>query len=113
MIFFPGEPSKSLGKKENSEKKSLGVPCKKQRRKIHPKNSPKIKDSSEQVFLNNFHWVPVSVHREEGKSSRELFEQARVNAVLFLVFQYFGWVRGPLKRKKARNSQTAKKRKSG
>ena len=49
------------------------------------KNPPKIdkKTLSEQVFLNNFHWVPDSCHREEGKSSRELFEKARVNAVSF------------------------------
>ena len=50
--------------------------------KIHPK----LKSSSEQVFLNNFHWVPDSCHREEGKSSRELFEKVRVNAVFLNVF---------------------------
>ena len=32
-------------------------------------------------FLNNCHWVPDSCHREEGKSSREVFEKVRVNAV--------------------------------
>ena len=30
------------------------------------------------VFLNNFHLVPDSCHREEGKSSRKLFEKVRV-----------------------------------
>ena len=34
-------------------------------------------------FLNNFHWVLDSCHRVEGKSSRELFEKVRANAVQF------------------------------
>ena len=58
-------------------------------RKIHPqKNPPEIlKSSSEQVFLNNFRWVPDSCHRKRAKSSRELFEKVRVNAAFF---GYFG-----------------------
>ena len=60
------------------------------------KNPPKVKSSSEEVSLNNFRWVPDSCRREEGKSSRELFDQVRVNSVFFLVFQDFGWVFGPL-----------------
>ena len=51
-------------------------------RKIHPKE----KSSYEQVFLNNFRLVPDSCHREEGKSSRELFEKVRVNAVFWVFF---------------------------
>ena len=55
------------------------------------KNPPKIKkSSSEQVFLNNFRSVPDSCHREEGKSSRELFEKVRVNAVFFWYFGILG-----------------------
>ena len=49
------------------------------------------KSSFEQVFLNSFCWVPDSRHREEGKSSRELFGKVRVNAVFFW---YFGIVGG-------------------
>ena len=44
---------------------------------------PKYKSSSEQVCLNSFRWVPDSCHREEGKSSRELFENVRVNSLFF------------------------------
>ena len=33
-----------------------------------------------QVFLNNIRWVPDSCHREEGKSSRELFEKVCINS---------------------------------
>ena len=36
-----------------------------------------------QVFLNNFRRVPGLCQREEGESSRELFEKVRVNAVFF------------------------------
>ena len=57
-------------------------------------NPPKIKKFicfSEQLFR----WVPDSCHREEGKSSRELFEKVRVN-VVFFGSSLFGWVFGPL-----------------
>ena len=60
-----------------------------QRRKIHPKKSTQNK----KVHLNNFHWVPDSCHREERKSSRELFENVRVNAAFFW---YFGILGGSL-----------------
>ena len=43
-----------------------------QRRKIYPSKSTQKKKSSEQVFLNNFHWVSDLCHREEGKSSHKL-----------------------------------------
>ena len=49
-----------------------------------------MKKSSEQVHLNNFRRAPDSCHREEGKSSRELFEKVRVNAPLFGVSGF--WV---------------------
>ena len=63
-----------------------------QRRKIHRKNPPPpTKSSSKQVFLNNFRWVPDSYHGEEGKSSHELFEKVRVNAV-FLFGVWGFWV---------------------
>ena len=53
-------------------------------RKIHPKKSTQNKKcSSERVFLNNFRWVPDSCHRKARKSSRELFEESRVNEVFF------------------------------
>ena len=56
--------------------------------KIHPR----LKSSSERVFLNNFCWVPDSRHRgERGTSSRELFEKVRVNAVFFVGVSGF-WV---------------------
>ena len=48
-----------------------------------PENPPKIKSSSEHVFLNNFRWVTDSCHWEEGKGSHELFENVRVNVVVF------------------------------
>ena len=54
--------------------------------KVHPK----IKSSFEQVFLNNFRWVPDLRYGEEGKSSRELFEKVRVNAVFFFGISGFG-----------------------
>ena len=63
---------------------------------LEEENPPEKKSSSEQVFLNNFRWVPDSCHREEGESSRELFEKVRVNTAFFLVFRDFGWVFGPL-----------------
>ena len=62
-------------------------------------NASQIKEvSSEQVFLNNFRWVPDSCHREEGKNSRELFEKIRVKAAVFLAFRDFGWVFDPLRK---------------
>ena len=62
-----------------------------QRRNIHPKLSTQHKkSSSEQVCLNNFGWVPDSCHREEGKSSCELFGQVRVNAPFFWYFGILG-----------------------
>ena len=64
--------------------------------KSTPKNPPKMKSSSERVFLNNFRWVPDSCHRKAGKSSRELFEKVRVNAVIFWYFGILGWVFRPL-----------------
>ena len=54
------------------------------------KNPPKIKSSSERVFLNNFRWVPDSCHRNAGKSSRKLFEKVRVNAVFLWYFGIWG-----------------------
>ena len=51
-----------------------------QRKKIHP---PKC-------CLNNLRGIPDSCHREEGKSSRELYAKARVNAVFFLFFGVSG-----------------------
>ena len=48
-------------------------------------------------MLNNFRWVPDSFHRHRSKSSRQLFEEARTNAVIFLVFRDFGWVWGSLR----------------
>ena len=57
---------------------------------IHPKRSTPQKSSSEEMFLNNFCWVPDSCDREEGKSSRELFEKVRVNAVFFWYFGILG-----------------------
>ena len=54
--------------------------------KIHPKQ----KSSCEQVLLNDFRWFPDSCHREEGKSSRELFEKVRVNAVFLWYFEILG-----------------------
>ena len=58
------------------------------------KSTQNTKSSSEQVSLSNFRWVPDSRHREDGKSSCELFEKVRANAPLFffLVFRDFGWV---------------------
>ena len=55
--------------------------------KFTRKNPPPKRNSSEQVFLNNFCWVPDSPYREKGKSSRELFEKVRVNAVFFWYFR--------------------------
>ena len=59
-----------------------------QRRKIHPKTCTQNK----KVHVNKFIWT-ISVGfltrvtcREEGKSSRELFEKVRVNAVFFGYF---------------------------
>ena len=48
------------------------------------------KSSSERVFLNNSRWVLDSCHRKAGKSSRKLFEKARVNAVFFWYFGILG-----------------------
>ena len=47
--------------------------------------STKIKKSTQnkKVHLNNSHRAPNSCHREEGKSSCELFEKVRVNAPFF------------------------------
>ena len=56
-----------------------------------PKKKNNLKSSSEQVFLNNFRWVPDSCHREGGKSLRELFEKVRTNEVLFVGISGF-WV---------------------
>ena len=36
------------------------------------------------------HRVPDSHHREEGESSRELFEKVRANAVVFAIFGILG-----------------------
>ena len=66
------------------------------RRKIHMKKSTQIKSSSEHVVLSNFRWVPDFHHREEAKSSFELFEKVRVNAEYFGI-SGLGWVFGPLK----------------
>ena len=60
---------------------------------------PKYTSSSEQAFLNNFCWVFKLRHREEGKSSRELFEKVRVNAVFFWCFWILGGLLGVLKRR--------------
>ena len=47
-----------------------------QRRKIHPKKSTQNKNVHlNKFFLNNFRRVSDSRHREEGKSSRELFRK--------------------------------------
>ena len=54
-------------------------------RKIHRK----WKSSSQQVFLNNFHWAPDSCHREECKSLRKRFDKVRVNVLPFFCW-YFG-----------------------
>ena len=58
------------------------------------------KRSSEQVFLNKVCRLPDSCEREEGKSSRELFEKVRVNAVFFLVFLDLDGFLGNFQRKR-------------
>ena len=55
-------------------------------RKIHPRYN----SSSEEVFLNNSFWVAHSCDRGAGRSSCELFNEARVNAVIFGFFSGFG-----------------------
>ena len=50
------------------------------------KNPPKKESSFEQIYLNNVCWVCDSHHREAGKSSHELFEKVRVNAVFWGYF---------------------------
>ena len=47
------------------------------RKKIPRKNpNPKSKSLSEQVFLNNFCWVPHLGHREDGKKSAQIFPKS-------------------------------------
>ena len=63
--------------------------------KIPSKNfSQNKKSSSEQAFLKNCRWVPDSSHREVGKSSHELFEKVRLNAVFFWYFGILGGLLG-------------------
>ena len=88
---LPESPSRTLGM---TQKCKLG-PSKSEG------ENPKVKSSAEQVFLNNFRWVPASCHREEGKSSRELFKKVRADEV-FWVFRDFRWVWGPLPKRDGR-----------
>ena len=78
---------------QNSRQIPNKFPCEKQKNPP-PKNPPKIKCSSEQVFLNNFRWVPGSNHRVERKRSRELLENVRVNGVFFWYFGIWGGFMG-------------------
>ena len=75
---LPPAPEQKTNRKYPKRPPSRGKPT--------PKNPPKIKSSSGQVFLNNFRRVPDSCHRDEGEGSRELFEKVRINAVLFGCF---------------------------
>ena len=59
------------------------------RRKTDPTKSTQIKTSSEQAFLSTLHWVPDSCHNEEGRSSRKLLKEVRVNAVFFVTISDF------------------------
>ena len=47
-------------------------------KKVHPN----------EFFLNNFCWVSNSHHKKARKSSRELFEKVRGNAVFFGIFEF-------------------------
>ena len=60
------------------------------------KNPPKIKKFIWTSLSEQFPLGSWPVWQGEGKSSRELFEKVRANAVFFLVFRDFGWVFGPL-----------------
>ena len=51
---------------------------------------PPPKKKIEQVFLNNFCWVPDSCYREAGRSSRGLFRKVRVNTFVFGYFWFWG-----------------------
>ena len=75
------------------------------RRKVQPKKSTQTKSSSEQVLLHNFRWVPDLCHREEGKSSRELFKKVRVSGMFFGHFGILGGFSG-LCKQMPRGNQT-------
>ena len=63
--------------------------------RIHSEEEIPKSAQNKKVYLNKFFWVPDSCHREDGKSSRELFEKVRIN-VCFLVCRDFGWALGSL-----------------
>ena len=81
LLFCDDSGAPILKKKKQHSREENPPERSTQNRKVHPK----------QVHLNNFHWVPDSRHREEGKSSRELFEKVRVNALVFFGISGF-WV---------------------
>ena len=73
------------------------------------KKPPIINNSSEEVFLNNFRCVPESCHREEVRSSREVFEKARVNAVFFGGFWVGFWASNQTQERPVRESVRKKR----
>ena len=54
-----------------------------QRRKIHENMNVHL---NEVFFLNNSCWVPDPRHREEGKSSHELFEKKSCKRGVFSLY---------------------------
>ena len=69
---------------------------------------PNWKNIWTSFFSEKFHWVPVSCFREEGKSSRELFEKVRVNAVFVWYFGFWVglWASKVLSSKNRKNDET-------